>query len=66
MAPPMKDVNESTKAATEDAVLNPRFYTTDMAAMDRIDVSLVRTEWDQLMAEFRADSNTDHFQRPLL
>ena len=30
--------------------------------MDRIDVSPVRAEWDVLMDEFRADSNTDHFQ----
>jgi len=42
MKPPMKDVNETTKAATEDAVLNPRFYTTDFAEMDRLDVSQLR------------------------
>jgi magnesium-protoporphyrin IX monomethyl ester (oxidative) cyclase len=54
---------ESTKMATEDTVLSPRFYTTDFAAMDRIDVSPVRAQWDALMAEFAADTNRDHFKR---
>ena len=56
--------NEATSTALKDTVLTPRFYTTDFAAMDRIDISSIRPQWDALMAEFRADSNTDHFQRP--
>ena len=48
MTPPVKEVNESTKAATEDAVLNPRFYTTDFAAMDKVDIEPVRAQWDRL------------------
>ena len=56
--------NQATSAALQDTVLTPRFYTTDFAAMDRIDISAIRPQWDALMAEFRADSNTDHFQRP--
>ncbi|MEY4535101.1 MAG: hypothetical protein RLZZ246_1419, partial [Planctomycetota bacterium] len=63
MAPPLKEVNEATKAATEDAVLNPRFYTTDFAEMDRLDVSPLRGQWDELVAEFRRDPNKDHFKR---
>ena len=57
-------INESTHTALKDTVLTPRFYTTDFAAMDKIDVSSIRPQWDALMSEFRADTNTDHFQRP--
>ena len=56
-------VNETTRAATEDAALNPRFYTTDFAALDRLDVEPVRAQWDELVAEFRRDPNKDHFKR---
>lgn len=56
-------VNETTRVAQEDAVLNPNFYTTDFDAMDKVDVSLMRKEWDELIAEFRSDPNKDHFKR---
>ena len=56
--------NLTTQMAQEDTVLSPRFYTTDFAAMDRIDVDAIRPQWDALMAEFKVDNNTDHFQRP--
>ena len=55
--------NETTRQAQEDTVLSPRFYTTDFEAMERIDVSGVRTEWDGLIAELRADTNRSHFIR---
>ena len=55
--------NESTRMAQQDTVLSPRFYTTDFAAMERIDVSRVRAEWDGLIAELRADENRGHFIR---
>ena len=56
--------NQATSTALKDTVLTPRFYTTDFAAMERIDVNGLRPQWEALMAEFRRDSNTDHFQRP--
>ena len=57
-------INEATRAALQDTLLTPRFYTTDFKAIDRIDVNPIRAQWQALMAEFGADNNTDHFQRP--
>lgn len=54
------DVHEMVKHET---VLSPRFYTTDFAALDSIDVSPVRKEWDELMAEMVSDPNKKHFKR---
>jgi magnesium-protoporphyrin IX monomethyl ester (oxidative) cyclase len=54
---------DTTRMAQKDTVLSPRFYTTDFAAMDRLDVSSVRAEWDALIAELAADTNRDHFKR---
>ncbi len=56
-------VSESTRIAQEDAALNPRFYTTDFDELDRLDVSAMRQQWDELVAEFRRDPNKDHFKR---
>jgi magnesium-protoporphyrin IX monomethyl ester (oxidative) cyclase len=54
------DVMAAAKAKT---LISPRFYTTDYAAMDRLDVSAVRAEWDAMLAEYEGDNNHDHFQR---
>ena len=56
-------LNESTQRAKTESIISPRFYTTDFAAMDRIDVEPIREEWDALMDEFESDANNDHFQR---
>jgi len=63
---PGKVVNtsEATERALENTVLNPRFYTTDFEAIDRLDINHIRDQWDALMAEFASDRNKDHFQRP--
>jgi magnesium-protoporphyrin IX monomethyl ester (oxidative) cyclase len=52
-----------TKQALDETMLSPRFYTTDCAAMDKIDVSSVRPEWDKLIGDLKADLNKGHFQR---
>ncbi len=59
-APP----NESTKAAQQNAMLSPRFYTTDFKAMDALKIAPdSRQMWDDILAEFRRDPNKDHFKR---
>ena len=55
--------NQATRTAQEDTLLAPRFYTTDFKELDRMDVSSVRKQWDELLAEMRADPNKGHFRR---
>lgn len=55
--------NETTSMAQRTTVLNPRFYTTDYDALDRVDVAPVRAEWDALIAELEEDRNHGHFKR---
>jgi magnesium-protoporphyrin IX monomethyl ester (oxidative) cyclase len=54
------DVMRHAKSRT---LISPRFYTTDYAAMNRLDLEPVRKEWDAMLAEYEGDNNHDHFQR---
>ena len=63
IAPKLDDATDTMAIARQDTVLSPRFYTTDYEAMDKIDVSLVRREWDGLMAEMEGDPNKKHFRK---
>ena len=54
--------DEAMALATRDTMLTPRFYTTDFDALDAIDVSLVREEWDQLISDMVGDPNKTHFR----
>jgi magnesium-protoporphyrin IX monomethyl ester (oxidative) cyclase len=51
------------RAAKSETLISPRFYTTDYKAMDALDMSPVRAEWDAMLAEYEGDNNHDHFQR---
>jgi magnesium-protoporphyrin IX monomethyl ester (oxidative) cyclase len=53
---------EAMAIATQDTMLTPRFYTTDYDALDAIDVTPVRAEWDQLIADMVGDPNKLHFK----
>jgi len=54
---------DATSIAEQNTLLAPRFYTTDFKELDKLDVSSVRAEWDELIAEMRADPNKGHFKR---
>ena len=54
---------DSTRVAQENTMLSPRFYTTDFDELDRTDVSSVRAQWDELIAELKSDPNKRHFVR---
>ena len=63
MSDTIATAEDATRKAKANTLLSPRFYRTDFAAMDRIDTTPVRAEWDAMMAEFRRDSNRNHFER---
>ena len=57
------DAFNTGDAALANTILSPRFYTTDIDAINRIDVSPVRAEWDALIQEMEDDPNKNHFKR---
>lgn len=58
-----RPVGPTTRMATTETIISPRFYTTDFSAIDKFDVSKIRPEWDSLMREFESDVNKGHFDR---
>jgi magnesium-protoporphyrin IX monomethyl ester (oxidative) cyclase len=62
-AVPIASPDEAMAHARAETLLTPRFYTTDFAALDALDVRPVQAEWDEVMAEYQGDNNHDHFQR---
>ncbi len=59
----INSVEDAARKAEASTLFSPRFYSTDYAAMDRINIEPVRAEWDAMMAEYEGDNNHDHFQR---
>jgi len=59
----VENAEEANAKAARSTVLTPRFYTTDFKALEALDVSGIRAEWDAMMAEYEGDNNHDHFQR---
>jgi magnesium-protoporphyrin IX monomethyl ester (oxidative) cyclase len=57
------DSESATALAMQDTLLTPRFYTTDFDEMDAIDVSSVRADWDELLAQMKSDPNKGHFKK---
>lgn len=53
----------ATETAMQNTLLTPRFYTTDFDEMDAIDVSPVREDWDDLIAQMKSDPNRGHFKK---
>ena len=60
---PLDARHDTMAIARQETVLSPRFYTTDFAALDAIDVSPVRAEWEALLAEMDEDRNKRHFRK---
>jgi len=51
------------KAAIEETILTPRFYTTDFETSASLDLSVQETELEAMLVEMRTDYNRDRFLR---
>lgn len=59
----MAELSGTTRHALKEAVLSPRFYTTDFEEVDAIEFEHMREEFDWIRDEFARDYNKDHFRR---
>lgn len=61
----MPDLSVTTRHALQEAVLTPRFYTTDFKAIDALDIDKngLRDEFEWVRGEFEHDYNREHFRR---
>ncbi|GAB4111623.1 MAG: magnesium-protoporphyrin IX monomethyl ester (oxidative) cyclase [Roseiflexaceae bacterium] len=57
------EFSATTQHALQEAVLTPRFYTTDFKAVDKLHVDHMRDEFEWIRLEFEKDYNKDHFKR---
>lgn len=55
--------SSAKKAAVEESVLTPRFYTTDFEKTANLDLSSQDAELRAMLAEMKADYNRNHFVR---
>jgi len=53
----------NTKAAVEESILAPRFYTTDFDKTAGFDLSSQTHEFEAVLREMKTDYNRDHFVR---
>lgn len=59
----MPELSGTTRHALKEAVLSPRFYTTDFKAVDALKFDHMRHELEWIRDEFGKDYNRDHFKR---
>jgi magnesium-protoporphyrin IX monomethyl ester (oxidative) cyclase len=61
----MPDLSRTTNHALKEAILTPRFYTTDFKAIDALDIDRLglREEFEWIRDEFAHDYNKNHFRR---
>jgi magnesium-protoporphyrin IX monomethyl ester (oxidative) cyclase len=57
------EFSNTTRHALKEAVLTPRFYTTDYKAVDKLVVDHMRDEFEWIKSEFERDYNKGHFVR---
>lgn len=55
------EYSPTTRHALREAILTPRFYTTDFRAIDRLNITHMRNEFDWIRNEFEFDYNKKHF-----